>query len=122
MKMNLGFTVIANCSVAIDEIGQINHEKKEIELSFDIESAQKFIMRIGPDIFDLNDKIKIRFLRKDDVISTLLLIVKDDCSYIVTNHEQLLRDVHEGYLKIQALDKISTILDFDFEAGLEFQE
>ena len=125
MKMNLGFTVIANCvDTQIEPTTPIGkRESKEVRLEFDIESAQKFLFRFGPETFDLSDSIKVMFLKnKDKEIISILLIIKDDSSYIITNYEQIFRDIHEGYMKLSALEKITNILDFDFEAGLDFQK
>lgn len=124
MKLNLGFTVTARCVTSFDDKGNINENPKDFELDFNIESAQNLLMRFGPDMFDLTDDIAVKFLRKtsDNDFVGIMLIVKNDASYFVGNHEQFLRDVHEGYMKISALYKISTMIDFDYEAGLEFQE
>lgn len=123
MKLNLGFSVIARCIKCVAEEGHANEKPLDFELDFNIESAQNLLMRFGPDTIVL-DTVILKFLRKagnQDFLG-ILLITEDEESYFVGNHEQFLRDVHEGYMKITALDKISTILDFDFDAGLEFQQ
>jgi len=127
MKLNLGFSVIANCVVLEPEDKQ-NNQSSEIPLHFDIETAMNFIARFGPDNIELEvgeDHLdgKIVFSRKaldPDYIAILLLV--DNETFIVKNPHQILRDVFEGYNKLTALSKISSIIDFDFDAGLEFQE
>lgn len=125
MKLNLGFSVIARCIKCVAEEGYANEKPLDFELDFTIETAQNLLMRFGPDTIELDNNIVIKFLRKagnQDFLGILLITKEDETSYFVGNHEQFLRDIHEGYMKISALNKISTIIDFDFEAGLDFQE
>lgn len=122
MKMNLGFTVIANCvTLNADSKDEIN---KEIELNFDIQRARMFATKLSPDSFHLEDLTEVRFCRKatDPNYLAILLVVPDDDTYIVKNPHQLILDVLEGYIKLITLEKIGDIIDFDFEAGLDFQK
>lgn len=127
MKLNLGFSVIANCVPLEPE----EHDTQSLEfiLHFDIETAMMFATKLGPNAIDLEigeDYLpgRIIFSRKatDPDYLAILLVLKDNDTFIVKNPHQLLKDVLEGYTKLVALNKISSIIDFDFEAGLEFQE
>lgn len=128
MKLNLGFSVIANCVTLEQPDDNQNNLSSEILLHFDIETAMNFVARFGPDSIELEvgeDHLdgKIVFSRKasdPDYIAILLLV--DGETFIVKNPHQILRDTFEGYNKLVALSKISSIIDFDFDAGLEFQE
>ena len=109
MKMNLGFSVIARCSKCIANEDNINEKSLDFELDFDIETAQKFLMKFGPDVVELNNDILIKFLRKPNSNDFIIILVADEEAYFIRNYEQFLRDIHEGYMKITALNKISTI-------------
>ena len=122
MEMNLGFSVIANCvTLCADPKDEI---KKESKLDFDIQHARMFATKLGPDCFHLEDLTEVKFCRKatDPNYLAIILVPLDDDSYIVKNPHQLILDVLEGYIKLTTLEKIGDIIDFDFEAGLDFQK
>lgn len=127
MKLNLGFSVIANCVPMEPE--EYDTQSSEFILHFDIETAMMVATKLGPDAIDIKvgeDYLtgRIIFSRKisDPDHLAILLALKDNDIFIIKNPHQLLKDVLEGYTKLIALNKISSIIDFDFEAGLEFQE
>lgn len=122
MKLNLGFTVIARCT-HIENDGTVK-PKMDFELDLNMEQAQSFLMRFGPDSLELDNDIKVLFYRGhvENSPSGIIICAHDDGNYIVDNYNQLMRDIHEGYMKLYALDKFSTILEFDFEEGLSFQQ
>ena len=131
MKMDLGFTVIANC-ISIEAIEKINdgsdYRSMEITLHFDIDTAKMFATKLGPNSFEIPvgedyHEAKIIFSRKSsdpDYLAILLSVDRD--MYIIKNPHQILRDVLEGYTKLITLDKIASIIDFDFDAGIELQK
>lgn len=117
MKMKFSFTVTANCvsQKLNDEYGK--PIEKEIDIEFDEEKSQKVLFRFAPDTFEISDGIKIIFMTKQCVI----LVMKNDDAYIIKNTEQFFRDIHEGYSRLLAFNKFCSILEFDFDAGIEFQ-
>ena len=128
MKLNLGFSVIANC-VVLEPQDTKDKSSLEIPLHFDIESAMNFVARFGPDSIELEvgenhiNTGKVVFSRKaSDPNYIAILLLVDDETYIIKNPHQILRDVFEGYNKLVTLNKISSIIDFDFDAGLDFQQ
>lgn len=122
MKLDLSFTVVARCSLTFKENGDVDTSDKDITLKFTMDSAENFLSRFSTMYIDLDDNIRIMFMNNTNGLSVRgILVMKDGESYLVKNHEQIIRDVREGFLKLHTLDKISTILDFDFEEGLSFQ-
>ena len=51
-----------------------------------------------------------------------IALFKDEYTYIVLNENQVIDDVIKGYNYLVAMDKVTDILDFDFNAALEFQQ
>lgn len=127
MKLNLGFSVIANCVPLEPE--ECDIKSTEFTINFDIETAMMFVTKLGPSAMDIEigeDHLpaKIIFSRKatDPDYIAILLVLEDNDTFIVKNPHQLIKDSLEGYVKLTTLDKISSIIDFDFDAGLEFQD
>ena len=124
MKMNVTFSVIARCKkfeTGVDITQNTQSEKVDIELNFDMERAMRFLFRFfepGLMIDDYKVILKNNMTGKFECIA----LFKDEYTYIVLNENQVINDVIKGYNYLVAMNKVTDILDFDFNAALEFQQ
>ena len=97
---------------------------KILELSLDKESAEKFLFRFYNPTFNIGD---YKFIFNYDNMHEFkyLSIVhtnkdeQENCFYVVTNINQLVSDILEGYMQICSMEKVANIVEFDFECALE---
>ena len=124
MKMNFVFSVIARCKkfeTGVDITPNTPSEKVDVELHFDMEKAMRFLFRFlepGLMIDDYKVILKNNMTGKFEYIA----LFKDEYTYIVLNENQVINDVIQGYNYLVAMNKVTDILDFDFNAALEFQQ
>ena len=124
MKMNVEFSVIARCKkfeTGVDITPNTQSEKVDVELHFDMERAMRFLFRFfepGLMIDDYKVILKNNMTGKFECIA----LFKDEYTYIVLNENQVINDVIKGYNYLVAMNKVTDILDFDFNAALEFQQ
>ena len=124
MKMNFLFSVIARCKrfeAGVDITPNTPSEKVDVELHFDMEKAMRFLFRFfepGLMIDDYKVILKNNMTGKFECIA----LFKDEYTYIVLNENQVINDVIKGYNYLVTMNKVSDILDFDFNAALEFQQ
>ena len=124
MKMNVTFSVIARCKkfeTGVDITQNTQSEKVDIELNFDMERAMRFLFRFfepGLMIDDYKVILKNNITGKFECIA----LFKDEYTYIVLNENQVINDVIKGYNYLVTMNKVTDILDFDFNAALEFQQ
>ena len=126
MKINFNFDVIARCKVYHGDSNE-SLETEDISLSFNLEKAADFLFKFGSNSF-MFDEYKAWFKYDNNghlsgFVLTKPRLVGDNggYTYICTNFKQVLNDVHEGYIRLQMLDKITDIMEFDFKAGIELQ-
>ena len=124
MKMNFLFSVIARCKrfeAGVDITPNTPSEKVDVELHFDMEKAMRFLFRFfepGLMIDDYKVILKNNISGKFEYIA----LFKDEYTYLVLNENQVINDVIKGYNYLVTMDKVTDILDFDFNAALEFQQ
>ena len=124
MKMNFSFSVIARCKkfeTGVDITPNTQSEKVDVELHFDMERAMRFLFRFfepGLMIDDYKVILKNNMSGKFECIA----LFKDEYTYIVLNENQVINDVIKGYNYLVTMNKVTDILDFDFNAALEFQQ
>ena len=124
MKMNFLFSVIARCKkfeTGIYITPNTPSEKVDVELHFDMERAMRFLFRFfepGLMIDDYKVILKNNMTGKFECIA----LFKDEYTYIVLNENQVINDVIKGYNYLVTMNKVTDILDFDFNAALEFQQ
>lgn len=121
MIMNFSFTVIARCKKYDKAENYIakTETKEDLELTFDLETAQKFLLRFYSNGLKINE-YKLTFKTDENGNFHGIVLYKDNYIYIVTNINQLISDVLKGYNYLIGIDKVADILEFDFKAGLEF--
>lgn len=124
MKMNFLFSVIARCKrfeAGVDITPNTPSEKVDVELHFDMERAMRFLFRFfepGLMIDDYKVILKNNMTGKFEYIA----LFKDEYTYLVLNENQVINDVIKGYNYLVTMNKVTDILDFDFNAALEFQQ
>ena len=124
MKMNFLFSVIARCKrfeAGVDITPNTPSEKVDVELHFDMEKAMRFLFRFfepGLMIDDYKVILKNNMTGKFEYIA----LFKDEYTYLVLNENQVINDVIKGYNYLVTMNKVTDILDFDFNAALEFQQ
>ena len=42
--------------------------------------------------------------------------------YIISNHNQVLNHIHDGYIRLKVMDKLNDIMSFDFKAALDIMD
>ena len=124
MKMNFSFSVIARCKkfeTGVDITPNIQSEKVDVELHFDIERAMRFFFRFFEPGLMIDD---YKVILKNNMTGNFecIALFKDEYTYIVLNENQVINDVIKGYNYLVAMNKVTDILDFDFNAALEFQQ
>ena len=119
MRLNFSFTVTAR----IAEINDTNSiTKEDIELEFDIPRCEAFLMRFYEEIIVDNYKIKFTYTDSHQVSAIYLQDVHTKTIYVVVNAKQVFMDVKKGYRYLVVMDKMADIMEFDFNAALEFQD
>lgn len=124
MKMNFTFSVIARCKKfesGVDITPDIQNEKVDIELHFDMERAMRFLFRFfepGLMIDDYKVILKNNITGKFECIA----LFKDDYTYLVLNENQVINDVIKGYNYLVTMNKVVDIMEFDFEAALDLND
>jgi hypothetical protein len=120
MKINFNFDVVARCKVYPNGSEDCLIAPEDIVLTFDIEKAGGFLFKFGPNAFKF-DNYKARLKYDNNGSLSGLFLADEDNTYICTNFKQLVSDVHQGYIRLQMLDKITDIMEFDFKAGIDLQ-
>jgi len=122
MNINFGFSVIARCKkFEKDAIGRDMFEKLDIDLHFNIEQAERFLFRFYDPILLIDDyKLAFKYNNKNELIG--ITLYQDDYIYIVTNPNQIIVDIIEGYFKLKSLDKFTDILDYDFRTEIDLKD
>lgn len=115
MTLQMKFTVIARCKVY--EEGKESYTE-DLELTINQEQAMGILMRFSPSHFALGD-YKLSFHLDQYGATDGILLLKDDKKYIITNINQFISEVHEGYFRLLALDKFSSILEYDFSSTID---
>ena len=124
MKMNVTFSVIARCKkfeTGVDITPNTPSEKVDVELHFDMERAMRFLFRFFEPGLMIDD---YKVILKSNMTGNFecIALFKDEYTYIVLNENQVINDVIKGYNYLVAMNKVTDILDFDFNAALEFQQ
>ena len=124
MKMNFLFSVIARCKrfeAGVDITPNTPSEKVDVELHFDMERAMRFLFRFFEPGLMIDD---YKVILKSNMTGNFecIALFKDEYTYIVLNENQVINDVIKGYNYLVAMNKVTDILDFDFNAALEFQQ
>ena len=124
MKMNFVFSVIARCKkfeTGVDITPNTPSEKVDVELHFDMERAMRFLFRFFEPGLMIDD---YKVILKNNMTGNFecIALFKDEYTYIVLNENQVINDVIKGYNYLVTMNKVTDILEFDFNAALEFQQ
>ena len=84
-------------------------------------TAASILFKFGPDAFALGQyKVLLKYNEKHNL--TCITLHKDDDMYIISNHNQVLNDIHDGYIRLKVMDKLNDIMSFDFKAALDIMD
>lgn len=123
MKLNTTFEVVAKCYEFTDMKDLRNLEAyrnapiENITLTFDRISASCFIFKNQKNTFRVNDiVISLRF-DPNHVLNAILLVDSNNNKviYYVINPDELFSNIVEGYIRLRTVDKLSSLLELDFE-------
>lgn len=111
MKFEMTFSTIANCKVYDIETGE-SKGKANINLVLREEDCISFLFRFAKPVFKIGDfNVILRF----DSLSVLngIIFRNDECDFVVTNFNQLLSSIHEGYIRCRTTSRIVDLLEKD---------
>ena len=119
MEFNTTFSVIARCKKFRKDLENPElFETEDITLTFNSDTAGCMLFRFAPEFFKLNEyNCGIKYSDTHELIG--ISLVDDDYIYIVKNSNQIFQQVHDGYIRLNLIDKIMDVMDFDFKAGLD---
>ena len=128
MKMDVKFSVTALCNKYYREYVEKEMDSKvisskEIVIPITPEIAANFIFRFAPSVFDLPDteyRVQLKF--NNMYVLKGICLLTDEFIYVVKNTNQVLSDIVEGYIRTRMLEKVSSMLEFDYERALLEQE
>lgn len=119
MNINSIFNVTAICNHFKSGEEKAIENDVNITLSIDPNLAIKFIFRFSPSVIELSENFKAVF-KYDDTNNLIgLAFIKEDDIYVVKNLNKVFSEITEGYIRLRLLNKISNIMEFDFETAKE---
>lgn len=136
MQFDISFNVNASCIKFIKtDNGQLQWENKEsekeksrrtlIDLEISDKEAPYFLFKFAPDVFAIKGyHVVMKHDKLESGVETIMLFPDDDQDhvYLVSNIEQLLASINEGYFRIKMMQKLSSILEYDFETSLQGED
>ena len=129
MKINSTFKVsfttdrYPKSNPSINQEGNLKDKIEKIDLEFELDdkTAGNFLFRFFPSMFKLNGyNVCMRYDNSFKLKNVVL--AKDDYVYIVSDTLKFLSDVHEGYFRLIAMNKVNDILEFDFNLEEDYDE
>ena len=124
MMFNVSFEAVANCIVydTSREDGTPISVNTEIKLEIFKSDAENILYRFSPGQFSIND---YKVIMKTDTFGNLkaITLIKDTFEkqylYVVNNTNTFLSNIHQGYIRILLMEKVSDIMEYDFETSLQ---
>ena len=124
--MKFDITFVANALVnwykADDENKEIIQKHMPIDLKLSKDDAANFIFRFGSNTFDVQDYHVVMKYNEANELFGIALINKDNDIFVVANMNSFLAQVTEGYVRARTTEKITAMMEFDFEAYSELGE
>lgn len=121
MKMNTTFEVVAKCYEFTESKDLLNLEKyrnapiEDITLNIDRISASCFLFRNQRSVFRVNNFVVNLKYDNHNTLAAIILISENKILYYVINPDELFNNILEGFIRLRTLDKISSLLELDFE-------
>lgn len=121
MEFNNTISVTASIDRFPKQDASINYEgiiqdkiyKEDINFEFNKIEASNFLFKFSPYIFKYKQYQVIFKYNEKGKLSSIIL-TDDDYIYIITNIIQFLTELHEGYFRLLTMEKVNSILEFDF--------
>lgn len=124
--MKFDITFVANALVnwykADDEKQEIVQKHMPIDLKLSKGDAANFIFRFGSNAFDIQDYHVVMKYNEVNELFGIALINKDNDIFVVVNMNSFLAQITEGYVRARTTEKITAMMEFDFEAYSELGE
>lgn len=126
-NINMTYEITLKC-YSITSMNQLqdieylrNSNIEEITLTLDKYSASNFLYRFTNNTFEVNKKYKVS-LRYNNDHKFIGIFIKDTSLevnniFVVINFLEVLQTINEGYIRIRTLEKIESLLRFDFESS-----
>lgn len=126
MKFNVAFEVSISVNIFTNNTEDENYQKESksalLKLQLSKEDASNIIFRWSKNIFRLSSGNIIQFKTNDNGDIIAISIHTEDEIWLIKNTNQFLADVSEGYFRIRCTEKISNIMEFDFESAMNNDE
>lgn len=123
MKFDIAFEAVAICK---KYDADINGETESLctcnyTIVFDKNLAARFLLRLGPSVFELNNSKKTKVIFKYDAMNNLigLCFKEDDYLYIVMNVNQFFSEILEGFTRIRTCEKLMSVMELDSTLNTE---
>lgn len=117
MEFATHFSIVARCK-KFNKNFESDPVTEDITLKFNQLTAASILFKFGPDAFALEDyKVLLKYNNKHNL--ACITLHKDDYMYIISNHNQVLNDIHDGYIRLIVMDKLNDIMGFDFKAAVD---
>ena len=110
MKINMTFNVSAICKVYSKSDTDKAADNKTLNIDMDAHTAINFLFKFAPYGFNMGE---FKVLIVHDGYNNLqgISFHRDDDLYIVTNVNQFLSDILEGYERIIMMERLSNIVE-----------
>ena len=124
----MSFQCLVRCNVyEIENDGKYASYKEDIELTLNMDQAAKILFRFEDYHIMIGDfKLRMYTDKNKNTTLTYSLFKRDEMGkvyeYLITNTNQFISNVHEGYFRLLAMNKFSSILEFNFENELDPDE
>lgn len=120
MNIKMSFNVVFRCAV-YEDINSKESYNDSIEIEFNKDTAEKFLLRFYDPIFDIDGfRFMFQFSNKTGITKLAsLTLSRNNVLYIVRNLNQIISDVLQGYVQICTMEKTANVMDFDFESAIE---
>lgn len=122
MKINMTFDIEAKCYEFLNKKDLLNIENYRtapIEtsiFSFDIYQASYFLFKFMPSKFNYDKYIVILKYDDNHCLNGIEMINRtNNHVLVVINFKDFIQDIYESFIRIRSLEKISSLLEFDFE-------
>lgn len=120
MEVSLKFRVTARCNIYDTRNENSEPNKMDINFTLNKKLAENFIFRLGERNFMIGKDYKVNI--RDTNGSPQIIIYTENKNIVVLNSNQLFEEILQGYNRLVALDKLNSIMEFDFDTAIEAQD
>ena len=119
MKFEMNFIVTMSCN-HYEGDNTSSFSKETLEISLTEKDAKWFLFNFTPNVFKLKDYVVFLRFDQSQVLQSIVLREHESGDmYVVTNLNQVISQIHEGYLRSKISNKVLQIMEFDFDTYSE---